>query len=329
MKLFIRKMGVFCSIGSVVLALMVIIIHSVLFEIPIPSSSLEKKIASLPLDSSKLNVIIAGDSRAERQIIPKIIEDSVNCNAVNIATSSCDLVTSIFSIEQHLKDSNIKALIILSASSFQVNDGAIDDGYLSTHAFSMLTINEKLLLYKSNLSKLIRINIRSIIDLLLSYKRNSAIQPSIIECKGFLAIDKNLSEIKNGSSYLESHPWYQNININGARTRLFKKAIDVMGTMQINFLIIQPPISPNFREIINNTEVEKMESEYSTLVSSYVKKYPNVNFFDFYNKEIYSLDNSLYYDPQHLNKNGATIFTKYLIEELSKNARTHNILYKQ
>ena len=327
MKLFIRKIIVFCSIGVALLSMLLVIIQFVLIENPVPNKRLEQKIVSIPLDSTKLNIIIAGDSRAERQIIPEIFEETINCNAVNIATSSNDLITSIFSIKQHLKNSNIKAFVILSASSFQINDGAIDDGYLTDHSFSMLTIYEKLHIYKSNLSNLKRITKRSINNL-LSKKRKQTIKPSKIEFKGFLPVDKTLTEVKDGNSYLESHPWYKNININGSRTRLLKQAIDSMGKMKIHFVIIQPPISPNFRDIINNTDVEKMESNYSDLLSTYVKNYPNIDFFDFYNNDIESSDNSLYYDPQHLNANGAKVFTKYLINELKKNTRTHNILCK-
>ena len=97
------------------------------------------------IDSAQ--ILILGDSRADRQLNPKIIHSKTNLNVLNIAESSLDL----YSLSLRLKEINVKnKLIIISASSWQINDGATDNGYFRIEAFNNLNAQQKLELYSDN-----------------------------------------------------------------------------------------------------------------------------------------------------------------------------------
>lgn len=277
----------------------------------------EQKILSLPLNSEKLNIIVAGDSRAERQIIPQLIEDNLNCNCINIATPSCDLITAVSSIRTHFQNSRFKILVIMSVSSFQINDGAIDDGYISLLAFSKLTYFEKIMIFKNDLFKLRGILNRGLNNI-LNYLKDKILQPVNLDNKGFLPIYGIMNKVKDKKSYLKKHPWYKDIHFNGSRNRILQETLDSMGLMSLDFLLIQPPISPHFQEMIKNTQAEEMENNFSILMKNKANNYSNLRYLDFYTNGDKRLGNHCYYDPQHLNITGANIFTNILINELQK-----------
>src|SRR5947208_777529 len=75
------------------------------------------------LVTDETEVIVGGDSRAERQVVPAVIEARTGWRTANVATTADDLVTFSNALKRH----GIPAagrMLIVSASSFQVNDGA-------------------------------------------------------------------------------------------------------------------------------------------------------------------------------------------------------------
>ena len=78
-----------------------------------PNTSMEIKIKMRSIDTTKTNIIIAGDSRAERQLIPKVIKSETGINTINIAVSDGDLISTIYSIKKFYSNSDI--IFVISA----------------------------------------------------------------------------------------------------------------------------------------------------------------------------------------------------------------------
>jgi len=292
--------------------------------------SLDSKISKLPINNDSINIIIAGDSRGERQLIPHIFKLNTGYNSINIAVTAGDIISTIPALQTY-SDLNI---YVISASSWQINDGAIDPGYLSLKCFRELTLFEKFQIYHENLNELVRIEMRfikqSILFLFRNYKDDYEkyhYDDTIIKNFGFLGIEDTLEidSIKL-NSLLGSHAWYKAINPNGARWRIFTEELNKFNERNSLIVIFQPPVSPIWKGKTENTFIGSFEKNYSKKLDSLCDQYENIVFYDFYTNDIDSLENNVFYDYQHLNRNGAAIFSRSLSSIISKEieARTYN-----
>lgn len=289
----------------------------VLNEEPL-SELVESKIVRLPLNKDSVNVVIAGDSRAERSLIPGIIKLKTGYTSINIAVNNGDLISFAYAVKKHYCNvSNI--VFVISASSFHINDGAIDPYYLSLKCFQKMTIKEKIKIYKGDIVELLRMEqslIKHGIWHLCKYRADGAgsdYDEDVIKESGYRGITGTLQskDFKYNQKF-ENHPWYKKIDIDGARWRIFRDAFDMLGKMNNLFIIYQPPVSPIWKKIIRNSYVEDTEKKYSDKLKLLSEKYNNIVFYDFYTNDIKELDNSMYYDYQHLNRTGAAVFSGIL-----------------
>ena len=323
MKKFFIKVSYFSFIPVLVL-LVVVLIQHLIPDNAVLDSTLESKIASLVIDMSKINVIIAGDSRAERQLSPKIIKEQTGFNAINIATSSCDLLTTVTAIKQKYVI-NSKTIFVISASSFQINDGAVDPGYLSLKCFHDMSLFDKFWLYKGNLSALIRIQDQLIDAYRQLLQNKESIDTSLIKEAGFLGIDGNVDTKSDIENTKKNHAWYKNVNNNnaGARWSLFKRSLHEIGSMNSVFILYQPPVSHYWKTNTSGSFIDIAEKQYSEKVKQETKQYKNIIFIDFYNNDFPGLNDSMFYDIQHLNRQGAAAFSAYMSKEIMEAYQTH------
>src|SRR5204862_4875608 len=111
------------------LSVMVQAERSVALRAGVFDPKLEGKVRALLGDDTE--VIVGGDSRGEVQVVPAVIEARAGRRTANIATNAQDLVTLSNALARHGIPASAR-LLIVSASMFQANDGAIDGGFMST-----------------------------------------------------------------------------------------------------------------------------------------------------------------------------------------------------
>jgi len=328
MKKFILKMFVFCIF---LVAGLFILHHSanLILEDNCLSPEIESKIASLKLRENDINIIITGDSRAERQLIPRFFLNKTGYHTINVAVPSLDLVTLLYAIKKHYKDS--RNIFIVSVSSWQINDGAIDIGYLSDKCFQKMSLLERLHIFSKNLQDLNAMHKRLAKYFFAYFFKSDILLPKIddeiISENGFNGktgnIDFKTDDIEI-SKYLINHPWYKRLSNNGIRSKIFEQAFRELGKIDSHFIIYTPPASPYWKKIIKNTSIEKSELYFAQKLEKMALEFNNIDFYDFYTTEIPELNDSMYYDPQHLNKDGASLFSSYLANLL--NARIQNLI---
>lgn len=327
MNLFIKKTIAFIFIPFFIVLFMLVLFdnylnQSALFKNYSFDSSTESKIFKLPVNNSH-NIIIAGDSRAERQLIPQIVKSITGINSLNIAVSAGDLALTVPALTAY-SDSSI---FIISASSWQVNDGAIDPGYLSIKCFQQMTLPEKIQIYKYEPNELVMMYIKLLKSTLNKFRDSQDkyfYKENIIQELGFLAIEDTLSTNRADiSNFINSHSWYKNLNSHAIRYQIFVENLDRLAARNSLIIIYQPPISPIWKEKTKNTSIDFFEKEYSKILTALCSKYDNVVFYDFYAQDIYQLNNSMYYDYQHLNRNGAEIFSKLFSEKINAEIKAY------
>lgn len=280
------------------------------------SGEIEAKIRLLPINKGEPNIIIAGDSRAERQLIPKVFEEVTGINTINIAVSNGEMVSTVNALKEHYLNEDIT--VIISASSFQINDGAIHPGYISLKAFQEASISEKVRLYNDNTVGITKIYGRLIKEVVNDrFEINEDYDKQAIEEKGFLGVVGEFEPFKTNAeieSYIKKHRHYTNLTNDDVRLRIFEESIAKLSKLNFKTFIILPQLSNYAKQITKNTIIEKAETQYARSVDSLANMYSNISFIDFYTHNSISLADSMYYDYYHLNKYGAAVFSKELAD---------------
>lgn len=286
------------------------------------SDEINSKTELLSQLTNSTNIIIAGDSRGERQIIPRILTDETEFNAVNISVTAGELI----SYEPIISKTKSNDIIIISASSWQINDGALNWGYFSMKGFSELSISEKLKIYNYSISDLFKMySTLSMCIFKGYYNINNKLNHDSIN-KGFFAVEKSLDTNKSAfENYLEYHPWYKNLTPKGVRYKLFTESIERLSNTNKTIIFYQPPVSPFWQKNIGNNSINEFEILYSSILDSMCKSKENLIFLDYYNYPIENLTNSHFYDHQHLNLQGAKIFSYAISDTLLKLVYTQEI----
>jgi hypothetical protein len=322
MKKFISKIIKF-TIFPVLLFILTDAVINLLSEQKSLSNLIDAKVAALPINKYETNVIIAGDSRAERQIIPEIIKAKTGFNTINIAVSNGELVSTIETIKKEYIQS--KCIFVISTSSFQINDGAIAAGYLSEKCFQKISIYEKISLYKNNIVGFTKMYGRLVNQTFSSFFFKDSYDQKAITNKGYLPVEGTIEKFKSKAeinNYINRHKYYKNFDNNNIRWRVFENSLTELNNLKSTSFIIQPPLSDYGKKSIKNSIIEKAESEYSKKLTNLKNNYKNIQFIDYYSKNIPALKDEMFYDLYHLNKNGGVIYSEMiakLINEKVKN----------
>jgi hypothetical protein len=269
-------------------------------------------------------VIFAGDSRAEKQLDPRVFFNS-GTEAVNLATASGDL----WSQARLLRRAGLahKPLVFLiSTSLFQINDGAIEKGYFSPEQFFALTRWERIRTFKMAYFRVARRMLQDAEWAAANFDSQVAqlmASDAEIAARGYLqaAQDVIRCEPLNMDSSHSVHPWYKNIQLQGAKWRLFAAAIHELATWPGTFIIFNPPMSPTYRDCVRGSYVDRAEQAFSSQVRELIAGLPNVHFVDLYSEVNPALGDAAFADTVHMNIDGAQIFTRYWLNRLASEKR--------
>ncbi len=299
-KNFIKKI-VIVSAPVIIVFSFLIIYDKCDFNGKVINPGVEKKIYDLIVkDKQDVKIIIGGDSRAERQIIPKIIEQKMNLKSKNIAVSSGDTYSLFYYLKKYdvLED---KKIIILSLS-FPFGSCQPLYGFKKNYP------------YRDFVKKLGDYNTLgfSILKNFLKNTKQSYGDDGFLGVEGNIPFPIDISLDPNNTN----HPFYKKINYACSTWEDTKRMIEEMAQSGLKLVIYQPPISPSWREYIKNSFIEQAENNYSQMLSQELKKHKNTHFLDYFSSTTPLLTDDTYYDIQHLNQEGAEIFTEILIKDL-------------
>ena len=319
MKQFIFKVIFFCLLFYF---LIYFIIRDVNKKIGF-NNELEYKVQELVKSAKKSKIIVlAGDSRAERQLIPRLISEKVGVKCVNLGVSSGELISFLPYLKLFNPDSTF---FVFSVSSFQINDKVISPGYLSLDAYNAFNFFERCYLYRSNIHELLKME-----QQLIKYTFNSLFRRGhnfyipnkekkmMILNLGYLKRDCELKRNYLNSLFRKNrHIWYKDVYLYGNKLKLFKNAINIIAARGYKGIFYQPPICPSWKKIIKNSKIDRTEINFSNILRQCTKKKKNLYFFDFYSNPLIIFSDTMFCDAQHLNTQGAIPFSN-LISELIK-----------
>ena len=285
----------------------------VIFTIP----SLIKEQLIVPKDFSKklqsTEILICGDSRADQQLIPFIIKQETGKNVLNIAASSQD----IYTWSKSLSATKVKGkIIIISASFFQINDGANDFPFFNLGTFSDLNFSEKMELYENDYFDLVLLQAKLAYTRLLNKNDDSAFGNHHRQInKDYYKKDCNSFEMSE--DWLSRHTWYKFPSVDGVKSKMLTKAIGNLSKLEdCRIIIYNGPVSFKFKEEAKKTGVIKLEQKYNLVLKSLCEN-SGIRFVSFWDETELS-KNEFYHDPQHLCTKGAETFSKKMATLLPK-----------
>lgn len=253
---------------------------------------------------AECDVIVCGDSRAARQIDPSVIFEMTGLKTINIATTAWD----IYSVSKSLKEAGISGkTIVISTSFFQINDGAVDNGYVSLESFQDISFTDKMKLYRRRPDNLLLMQAslfgdfvtrRSLAMNFGDVQREINVEFENESCKTF-----NIDE-----DWLRRHAWYKSPDIDGIKRKLMEQALENLSSLSdCQIIIYNGPVSQAFMDLAKANGVEDMERSFDSFMIGASKKY-GLRCYSFLD-DVTLRDANLYYDPQHLCGEGVKRFS--------------------
>lgn len=278
-------------------------------------------------EKDEIDLLIMGDSRAERQISPKIIDSILSINSLNLAISSGDIIrikkfiSNNQSYFNQLKK-NVDFKILISVSDWQVNDNAQKWGILSHSTISLLSPIERLK-YLNKKTDYIKFVVHGYKNFVHQKFRSLGLinLREQFDSNGFLGVEGILTKESVDLMNLDIHPWYIDYKIDGWRFKLY---VDVLRFLNDNFnevILLIPPTSEYWKIKTKNTNVQKVTKTYIDNLTKVIlsENLKNIKIWDLYNYPPNEIDNSDFYDFEHLNVRGAKKLSSFISKKLDVN----------
>jgi hypothetical protein len=262
-------------------------------------------------DFNNCDILLAGDSRAGNQLDPQIINKRTKLNILNIAIPNLDLYT----VSKAFQEINLtNKIVILSASSWQMNDGGIEDNF-SIECYNDLSPKERWTLYNGYPSNYIAMQSNLFLrGLNHRYLRENVGDDNRLVNIGY-TIPGPCVKVVADEKWIGRHPWYKALNDKGIRRELLKTALIGLSKLKnCKIIIYNGCVSQAFTDTNEKNGVMRYENEYDRFMSDECGKL-HIKYVSFLN-DVSLKDNSYYTDPQHLCETGVPIFTNKVVDLL-------------
>ncbi|MCJ7801626.1 MAG: hypothetical protein MUP82_04635, partial [Candidatus Marinimicrobia bacterium] len=244
---------------------------------------IKAKINMFVTDFNEPMIIIGGDSRAERQIIPKIIEERFGISTINIGVSAGD-IGSYYNALYEYDLINKDVLGIISVSSIEINDNVVGKWGIPHAYVTYISLFDNIKLFGWGFPSMMLERFRLIFEEIFTNRLNYVLNDSDsrIETKGFLGISGDITRWEFDEINLKADTlkvgWYLNSNHNGACKRTFNKIIKKIASSDMNIVLIQPPVSPSWYQYTSGTFIDSIELDHSKYLKYIASKYDNISF---------------------------------------------------
>jgi hypothetical protein len=295
--------------GSLVVGISVLFFLGIIFIIPVFKKSSIVTPPEFNVNIKDASIIVCGDSRADRQIDPAVIKSKTNLNVINIAATGQDFYTW----SKALQAAGVKnKTIVISASFFQINDGANEFPLFNLGTFADMNFRQKIKMYRHNPVDFILMQTKLAFHVLFgkkqdyifgNFQRRLNVDYFKQDCKRF--------EINSG--WFKNHSWYKSPVTNGVKLDFLNKALTNISKLEnCKVLIYNGPVSNSFMQFAGN--ILFWERDYDRIMATLCKNY-NISYMTFLNDSTIR-DDRFYYDAQHLCSIGAFEFSNKMAEIL-------------
>jgi hypothetical protein len=309
-----RQFLIKTSVLLLLAALLFVGIVLVLCTVPRISKPLRELPLGRKINLDTCDILICGDSRADEQLAPEIFYKKTGLNTLNIAQSVWDL----YSVSKCLLAGSVSnKLLVISTSSFQTNDGAIDQGYLGLDSYAALSFSDRCKLYHNKPKDFFQMQT----DLFIHAVEKLPLMRSMGHVERRMNADyykRPCSPPRVDKAWLHRHPWYKAPSSNGIKQRLMLSALQNLSKLKnCHVFIFNGPVCSDFYNLATESGVMKIEEDFDAFMATACGRY-NFTYYSFI-KDSTLRNNSLYADPQHFCEAGAEVFSSRVCNLLISN----------
>ncbi|MHC4441290.1 MAG: hypothetical protein ACYTA5_01730 [Planctomycetota bacterium] len=315
--------------GAIIACSLLAAIHMVMsvwiFPHPVARSKLRYKVMALIAEERPV-LIVAGDSRAEQQIVPAVMAQSLGLpvkKIINTATSAGDSSSVLAICQEFAERFESNPIMLISVSLFSVNDGANAPDYLGDEVLWPLSLSDRLQIVPLRQA----ITSEFLPEIQLYRQINDYFHPptpsrKIMPTQGFFnqySNHINLSPshmnrvIEHGRKY-----WFSNPRIDGVRWQKLKKDLLSLRNLGIQPVILDTAEHPAFLAEIANTPMGQLNQQFHTQLSNLCQKM-NIPLLRYQADVFAGHDvNELFYDILHVNCKGAEILSEIVARDIQR-----------
>lgn len=274
-------------------------------------------------------IYLAGDSRAQRQLIPQkaIVRLGLkDLEVANIAVESGDIL-ALEALIRNNKEAFSNSYVVLSVSSIQINDGAVGLGSYSNAMLSRLSLWEQIVIFCPGNTDVLKSYYQKVFKnwrkkILTPNRKNREVNNKTLGFKGVSG--KWDSEKFDIVQHVDRFKWHKNWNPNGKRQQEFEKALEFIKDNVCGLLVYNGPVAPGYVDLVQHTKIMPQEDKFNAILGELCHKY-GVQFKSFLYEQ--KMVDDYFYDPFHLNETGAMVFTEivmdYIFEDFNKSCENH------
>ncbi|MBI4718985.1 MAG: hypothetical protein HY763_14355 [Planctomycetes bacterium] len=296
------------------------------FPCPLAREPLRRKVLALT-EHGRPGLIIAGDSRAQTGVIPRVVGDGLGLppgTAVNVALHACESSATLAAYREFATRFAPKPIVVLVVSPFSVNDAVDDAAFLGDETLWSVGIVERFRLAPP----------RRALEACFLPERTLWRRwwRSVAERATRNAVDGGYLELSSGPApaaapetlgrqveELERH-WYAEGPQDGVRGALLER--DLRGLLETGAQVVlfDPPLHPAFETAMAGTRATAEQERFvGRLVE--VSRSLNIPLCRVELDELGDDPASLFHDLTHLNGRGATRLSERLAERLKELTR--------
>jgi len=260
-----------------------------------------------------VDLIIHGSSKAWTQFDPFLLQDSLNLTTYNLGIDGHNFALQYVRHQTHLAFNSQPKYLILSVDIFSFNQQSSSYNYNFEQFLPYMLFNQNLAI---ELSPFCEFSKLYYYIPLIRYSGRPEVFFRLIEAifpmtptriKGFKGQDKiwsdDLKQAKEKSNSFE-------VKFDNQLIERFNSFLQECKFNGIKVILVYPP------EFIEGQEYISNRQEVIDFYQAYSEKF-QLLFLD-YSKDSLSENKNYFYNSQHLNKQGAALFTKQLIKDLDK-----------
>jgi hypothetical protein len=259
------------------------------------------------------SLVFAGDSRARYQVDPLLVADLLGKRrgfAVNIAAVGGDatsLANAIDLTPERFRDADL----VVSVSTFHVNDGALKDFYFATSLINRLTTPEQLRLFLPRYGGSLVRYIREAFESRLLMIRPAALDSAVEQRLGY-AVPPPPGRTRRIGSVIHDGPYDRGWNPRGIKAHYVKEALCKIRRSVRRLVVYVAPFTPVF-ETVNDKIWNARMNEYYGLLE---RLGAECGFDVLIMRSVPGLTAKHFRDPTHITAEAVPIFTRHLIERL-------------
>jgi hypothetical protein len=270
-----------------------------------------------------VDILAAGDSRAETMIDPDVIEAGLGRRCVNVGEAlnlGGDLATLVNALRRNPDILASRPILLISVSM----DGVNDFSYSNTPSATLFNFRpwEHAALcvrdpggYPAYLAGTLLPAVKR--EFIHAWKKDGFFCDEDVNLPAWAVISRGYRPYQGTRPESRKVGKQGRYHIEGARWRVFAASMKWLAASQARAVVIyDAPFDPEWLRENAGSPVAEMESRFARKVAREASRYPKIRYLDLFHAPPLGLEHGDFFDGGHLNREGAAKFSLALVDSI-------------